>query len=566
MKQTELKETLSRLEGQNYKAYRQVKGQHSFSNWHLIIDHVQGDPFATPSQLRLRIKVKNTHLPDAAFESPSRKIALRDFLTRRFQRLAKHVSRPLGTGRGGMIEIANPGQQILDRSSCLIDSEWLEFRFRVGLPARGRRIMGHAASKLLTEVLPELSGMLIDFHQAECESLLEHVTGCEDADHMRDQLGQHQLIAFVANGSRLPRESGFSDRPLSTEVVPFQAPPELEVTLQRRNRPPISGMGVPHGVNLIVGGGFHGKSTLLRAIERGIYNHIPGDGREWIVTNPHSARIRAEDGRSIHRVNISGFIDHLPLAKSTKSFSTPNASGSTSQATNIVEAMELGCEVLLIDEDTSATNFLVRDQRMQRLIPKDKEPITPLLDRIRELYQEHGLSCIMVMGGCGDYFEVADRVIALDHYRTSEVTMRARTIAEELGTDRKRELERLFPKPPARYPKWRDLNPARGRKEYAIKINQVSNLQYGSYTIDVSRWEALVDSDQLRAIGLAMAFLFNRLDDQRVSLSEACDQVKNILMEHSFNGINMLPDGDLAQFRTLDLAAVINRMPELNLK
>ena len=153
--------------------------------------------------------------------------------------------------------------------------------------------------------------------------------------------------------------------------------------------------GFPQGITLIVGGGFHGKSTLLNALEAGVYNHKPNDGRELVITDPDVVKIRAEDGRSVSGVDISPFINNLPFGQETTQFSTENASGSTSQAANIMEALE--CEELLrmlVDEDTAATNFMIRDQRMQQLIAKDKEPITPFIDRVRQLYNEHNVSTI----------------------------------------------------------------------------------------------------------------------------------------------------------------------------
>ena len=180
----------------------------------------------------------------------------------------------------------------------------------------------------------------------------------------------------------LPRRSGVDDRPLEGGgVVPFRSPESLRVVLQAPNAGSVPGMGVPVGVTLVVGGGFHGKSTLLRALEAGVYNHRPGDGRERVVSDPDTVKVRAEDGRAVAGVDISAFIDGLPLGQDTHHFTTPNASGSTSQAATIVEALESGAHALLVDEDTSATNFMLRDRRMQSLVPKDAEPITPFQPR-----------------------------------------------------------------------------------------------------------------------------------------------------------------------------------------
>ena len=219
----------------------------------------------------------------------------------------------------------------------------------------------------------------------------------------------------------------------------------------------------PRVLTLIVGGGYHGKSTLLQAIERGVYNHIYGDGREWVVTDPTAVKIRAEDGRRIENVDISSFIHNPPLNKNTEEFSTENASGSTSQAANIVEAVEAGTQLILFDEDTSATNFMIRDERMQRLVSNEKEPITPFIDRVRELYEDHNISTIMVMGGSGDYFEVADTVIMMDNYLPEDVTMDAKKIKEELPINRMQEVEFKF-RFKERYPLPESIKPYKGRK------------------------------------------------------------------------------------------------------
>ena len=250
----------------------------------------------------------------------------------------------------------------------------VEARFTVGLPAQGRRVLGRQACQLLLEELPRIieSSLMARSHAEE--ELWRHAAANEDADALRSMLAERGLIAFVADGSILPRSSGVDDRPMGgDEVIPFSSPESLRIGYSLPNAGTVAGMGVGEGVTLIVGGGYHGKSTLLRAIERGVYNHRPGDGRELVVSAPDLVKIRAEDGRAVNGVDISAFIGDLPLGKSTRRFSSDNASGSTSQAAAIVEAMESGASGLLIDEDTAATNFLIRDARMQALVPKESE-------------------------------------------------------------------------------------------------------------------------------------------------------------------------------------------------
>ena len=421
-----LNSTLLKLDNASYKAYKDLKGSYRFENFTLIVDYVQGDPFASPSQLRVVIPQTVANFPAQLYQSKSREIALRDYLARQFAGAAELKSHR-GTGKSGLIAIAHLGQEVLQRTAVFINTQELEIRFIVGLPARGRRILGRQAAQMLCKDLPDIIAALL-YRSLDPLAIQQHVETIEDADWLRRQLEKNKLVAFIANGAILPRRSGIDPRPL-LNAVPFQSPSSLQVEFNCPNRGTIAGMGIPIGISVIVGGGYHGKSTLLKAIELGVYNHLPGDGREYVVANPLGVKIRAEDGRAIAGVDISPFINHLPQGRSTTKFSTTNASGSTSQAANIIEALEAGIELLLIDEDTSATNFTIRDRRMQALITKDKEPITPFIDKVRQLYTDYGVSTILVMGGSGDYFDVADRVIAMENYLPQEVTAQAKAIA-----------------------------------------------------------------------------------------------------------------------------------------
>ncbi|MFQ5874523.1 MAG: P-loop domain-containing protein, partial [Dehalococcoidia bacterium] len=363
-----LQAILRRIDGRGYKAYKDLERQSfSFSGFTLHVDQVQADPFAAPSRFRVQVSQEVAQFPASAYSSPSRKVALRDFLVRAFHRETLRASGKRGSGASGRIFVDTPGQEVLDRSACQVNQEYVEVRFFVGLPAAGRRVLGGEAEQMLIGALPEVVRKTLRFQSLDQPVLWQHVQTCEDADHLRGQLDSLGLAAFVADDSILPRRSGVDDRPLSG-AVPFRSPDSLRLEVILPNRGAVTGMGIHRGVTLIVGGGFHGKSTLLRALERGVYNHLPGDGRELVVTEPTAVKVRAEDGRSVVGVDISPFIDSLPGGVDTRGFSTTNASGSTSQAANIAEALEAGGRLLLVDEDTSATNFMIRDRRMQALV------------------------------------------------------------------------------------------------------------------------------------------------------------------------------------------------------
>jgi len=504
----DLRGILQRIDGRGYKAFKDIKGEYDFDEFALIIDHVQGDPFADPSRVRVRVPQKIAGFPEDTRESKSREIALRDFLTRRFFEAARKFTKGnRGTGKSGVISIDRPGQEILERTSAFVTDDHVEARFVMGLPAFGRKIAGRHAEAMFFEELPAIVKASLLFANLVGDDLYGHIRTTEDADFLRDSLGGLNLIAFVANGSILPRASGINPLPMKEgTVIPFESPESLRVEITLPNRGAIKGMGIQTGVTLIVGGGYHGKSTLLRALELGVYNHIPGDGRERVVTDPATMKIRAEDGRRIEKVNISPFINNLPFGKGTADFSTEDASGSTSQAANIIEAMEVGGTVLLIDEDTSATNFMIRDHRMQELVSKDKEPITPFIDKIRQLYREMGISTVLAIGGSGDYFDVADRVVCMIEYRPFEVTEESRKIAEKYSAERTPEGGDSFGDVTERIPFAKSFDPSRGKREVKITSKGLQSIDFGTHTIDLGALEQLVDMSQTRAIGDAIHF------------------------------------------------------------
>ncbi len=561
-----LHDKLIQLDGRGYKAYKDIQGRYQFPDFTLSIDRVQGDPFASPSKLRVSIPQSIAQFPSHLYQSLSREIALRDYLTRQFDNIAQQVSAYRGTGKSGLIAIVPTGQEILERTSLLIDEETLEVRFWVGLPARGRTILGRQASQMLCEDISAIVDKSLKYSALKAQEAQKHVETAEDADWLRRQLAKQGLVAFVANRSILPRRSGVDARPLPEEAIPFISPKLLEVSFNFPNYGSIKGMGIPQGITLIVGGGYHGKSTLLQAIELGVYNHIPGDGREFVVTEPSAVKIRAEDGRSITGVNISPFINQLPQGRSTNHFSTTNASGSTSQAANIIEALEAGAKVLLIDEDTAATNFMIRDRRMQNLIAKDKEPITPFIDKVRQLYAEYGVSTILVMGGSGDYFDVADTVIALDNFASYDVTQKAKAIAQQYKSDRLSEGGESFGQITPRVPLPESIDPSRGRRAVKVKVRDVDEVAFGTEDIDLSAVEQIVDTGQLRAIASAIVYAKENYLDSDRSLA---DILARVMADIAVDGLDVLtdfPQGDLAEFRRFELAAALNRLRSLRVR
>jgi predicted ABC-class ATPase len=471
-----------------------------------------------------------------------------------------------GTGRSGLISIDSGKQEILDRSAVSIDAQGVEVRFHVGLPADGRRILGKEAMTIFFHEIPQIVEHSLTYPFYDPSETSMHVEVAEDQEAIRGQLEGKGLVAFVGDMSILPRRSGVDDRPLTQNVVPFYYPPEMEVEMVVPNRGRIKGMGILEGVTVIVGGGFHGKTTLLNAIERGVYPHIPGDGREYVATVPSAVKIRAEDGRSIEKVDISPFINHLPQGKDTVRFSTENASGSTSQATNIIEALEMGAKLLLIDEDTSATNFMVRDERMQELVTKDKEPITPFVDKVKQLHRDLGISTILVMGGSGDYFDVADTVLMMDNYQPRYVTGKAKEIVRKHASKRVDEGGANFGRITERQPLPQSFDASRGQREVKIDAKGMRTILYGSTTIDLSYLEQLVDPSQTRAIGLMIHYYSEHYLEKTQNLKEGLTRVIADIQEKGFDALLPYKVGNLAMPRIYEVAAAINRMRSLKIK
>lgn len=558
-----LQTILRRIDGKGYGYYGDIRGRYRFDTFVLCIDHVQKDPFASPSRVRVIVDAAAAGFAPDMWNSSSRRRGLCDYLTRAFCGVAGKQSGRAGSGKSGLIAMDLPGQEILERTSVLISESGVEARFVVGLPARGRRIAGREAEHIFFERLPACVATSLLLRAHDAGRLYHHIGVAEDADVLRGALRKRGLVAFVADGAVLPRESGASDRPMrAAGVVPFSSPPDMRVEMVVPNAGTLTGMGIPAGVTLVVGGGYHGKSTLLSAITAGIYTHIPGDGREYVVSDPAAVKIRAEDGRRVEAVDISPFISGIPGGKDTRSFSSEDASGSTSQAANIMEALEGGARLFCIDEDTSATNFMIRDRRMQALVAKEHEPITPYIDRVRELFTEHGVSSVCVIGGSGDYLDVADTVICMDAYHPYLVTDRAREVARENPTGRVRETDTPFPRWQRRVFDGRSFSPAKGKKDVRIMARGRGTIVFGTTDIDCSAVEQIASESQTRAIADAIWYAVRYMDG-KTTAAEVAERVMQDIERDGLDVLSKRTRGDYAAFRTLELLQAVNRMRTL---
>jgi predicted ABC-class ATPase len=537
---------LRRIDGRSYPAFRDLRGRWRLGRITIEVDHVQGDPYAAPS--RIRVEVATGIGPEITGDRTRRRAA-EDWLLRRFGRDLRGVER--GSGRSGEIRVLRPGPDISERSALRLRPDGLaEVRLTVGLPARGRRVLGREAWRLLSEDLPR-AAQAIEGCEAEPD-LAAHVATVDVQVALRAQLRARGLVAFIADGSVLPRASGVSQAPL-VAAVPFTSPEGLRVSLDSPAGP-VPGMGIPRGVTLITGGGFHGKSTLLHALQRGHLDHIPGDGRERVVSDPDTVKVRAEDGRRVAAVDVSAFLGTLPGGRSTRPFHTDDASGSTSQAAAVVESVQAGARVLLFDEDTSATNLMVRDARMAQLIPAEGEPITPLVGRVRQLRETLGVSCVLVVGGVGDYLGVSDTVVLMDHFHAREATARAHAIA---GLPMQAPGPLLHPLPRSVSPD--SLRPTgKGR----VRARDERRVDHGQEEIDLRAVEQVLDGAHAASLGHALRLLSELLEGPTVSLGRALDALDAVLEDEGPDALtpHPVPGGALVRPRRHEVAAALNRL------
>ncbi|HJA43590.1 MAG TPA: ABC-ATPase domain-containing protein [Candidatus Dorea stercoravium] len=563
----QLEQQLMSIHRKSYPAYKSLAGSWQFPGFILHIDHVQGDPFAAPSKVSVEVSQKTAAFPEELFDRKDKRIALQDHLTREFSRqVGEYMFQAKGSGKSGLISISRCGQEVLERTALEMNGKRILVRFEVGFPANGRTINAPELKKILFDYVPQCVKRALYYKNLNPKVLREVADLAEDQTFIREELKKRNLAAFVANGAVLPRQSGVSDKPMKGAVV-FESPRSMEVELSLPHKGALKGMAVPRGITLIVGGGYHGKSTLLKALELGVYNHIKGDGREYVITDDTAMKIRAEDGRAVAHVDISPFINHLPNGKDTVDFSTEDASGSTSQAANVVEAVEAGAGALLIDEDTSATNFMVRDALMQSVIAREQEPITPFIEQARKLYEEKGVSVILVAGSSGAYFYIADKIIQMDTYRACDITDHVKDICSrnkeemEFVAAHRRESEGIAGwGAMSRHPRLGKIDKKHGQ----IKVKQYGkdSFSIGKDTVELKYVEQITDSEQTTTLSYVLKNVIEEMETKKnASLEELAEK---IWREIEGRGLSCLVKGtyipsSLAMTRKQEIYACLNR-------
>lgn len=584
----DLRRAIRAIDRRGYPACKALKGAYRFDSFTLVIDHVQGDPFAAPSSLHVEVAHKEAGFPHALRAARCQRIALADYLTRQFAAALDRASfKAKGSGKSGLLATTRCGQEVLERSACDVGADAIVARFHAGFPAFGRSVNAEGLELMLLDLLPRCVERALFYRSLNAERVAQAVHLAEDQEALRGMLREEGLVAFVADGAVLPRESGVSDKPLRG-AVPFASPETLRRTFELPHAGAVSGMAVERGVTLIVGGGYHGKSTLLGALQAGVCNHVAGDGREFVLADDTAVKLRAEDGRAVRDVDIALFVNDLPNGADTTRFSTLDASGSTSQAAAVVEGLEAGARLFLVDEDTSATNFMVRDTLMQKVVARDKEPITPFVERVRDLYERASVSTVLVAGSSGAFFAVADRVIQMDCYRALDITERVRKVCAELAAEAgdagaaaagSGALGAAAPARPFRMPHFdRVLPPLRSaaddcgsrrhgraaggkRERMKVKARGRDTVTLGRTDVDVRYLEQIADAEQTTALAYLARHVLEEAAGGTRTIAEAVRLADALLDERGWQPFcgPYVPCG-LARPRPQELAATLNRL------
>ena len=565
----DLHASLRAIDHKGYPAYKSLAGSYQFENFILCIDHVQGDPFASPSSLHIEVLHSYAKFPEEYYVNQNYRIALQDHLIRLFAaKFEAYQFKVKGSGKSGLMSITRCGQEVLERSACQITNDRIIVRFHVGFPAFGRTISAGELEKILFDFLPDCIEHTFFYQNINQQKVKQALFLYDDQEALRRILKQEKLAAFVADEAVLPRKSGVSDLPMKNSV-PFSSPTSMRRTYILPHKGALTGMAIPVGITLIVGGGYHGKSTLLEALQTGVYNHIAGDGREYVITDNTAVKLRAEDGRGIRNVNISMFIKDLPNKKDTTAFSTPDASGSTSQAAGVIESLEAGSRLFLIDEDTSATNFMLRDDFMQEVINREKEPITPFLERARDLYEKAGVSTILVAGSSGAFFYIADQILQMDNYLPVDITEKVKALCLKHKAPRIQAPGFQIPDFHRTLPPFRreasDMSRRGGRgnrsqhEHMKAKVFGKDSFSLDKDTIDLRYVEQLADSEQTCALAYLLRYALEQ-SEANLTVQETVQHLTDLLTAKGWAPFcsSYVPCG-LAKPRVQEIYACLNR-------
>lgn len=555
--------SLQAIDGRRYSEYAGLIGDFDFARYVLKINHV--DEENVPVLLVVRVPQIIAAFPPHLFNSPVRRTALEDMLTRK---LAVAIDDQANYDASGIsrrrLSVAAPGQKILPRTSMVVTEEYVEARIYVDLASNQGRVDGASANEIFFEDLPEVVNSSLIYCNLNEHEVDNFVDVMEDADQIRQVLSTRGLIAFAGDGSLLAR-AGNTDLPDEGGST-LSVPEELTVEVEVPNKGSLRGLGVPGGLTVVLGDDYSGRKGFLKALAGGIYNHVPGDGREFVVTVPDAVYISGESSRSVQRVDISPFIQQTGDGTNTTRYTSVAADPCASQAAATLEALEVGARVLFYDESDSSPSFLSRDSRLHGLLPAAENRVLPLSSRVRELVDELGVS--VVVAGCtsvSEFIPLADTVLRIDGYKVYDVTHQAKEVQVDgiPSAPNAAALAEVADK--SRWVVPTSLDPSSGKEEECIHADTIDQLTFGRSVIDLSSVIQLADRFQTQTIGHILYYAKLRYMDEGRPIREILDLVDRDLSSEGLECLCRELNGNLARPRRYEIAAALNRLNSLRI-
>ena len=554
------------LEGKPFSEYIKLIGDFDFSRYVLKISRVQDEQDEQPTLLIIRAPQSIANFPAHLFNTPIRRTALEDILTRKIAAQIDSIARydEDGVSRRSL-SIACPGQKILPRSSMVVTEEYVEARIYVDLPSRQGLTQSDIVRDIFFEDLPQIVNSTLIFCNTDENELENFVDLMEDADRVRQILPTRGWVSYLAEGAMLCR-LGHSDLPDFNRIIPLAIDSDLILEVEVPNTGSVRGIGIPAGITVILGDAYSGRIELMRALASGVYNHIPGDGREMVITVPDAVYVAAEAGRSIQKVDVSPFITELPSSADPKHYTCPQADRTAAQAASTVEAMEVGARVLMFDESESCAEFLGSDSRLAYVSGGSKRNVTPLALRARQIADEMGIS-IVVAGSTSvtEFIPIADTVLRIHDFKIQDVTKQAKQIAitvDTAGTE-PAEIGNLLEK--GRWVAPSSIDPSTGCRDAKIAAPETHLLEFGRSLIDLSQNAQLADIHQTKTIGRILYYAKNRYLEESRPIREVLDLVDRDLSTEGLESLSRDLQGDLARPRRYEIAAALNRLETLRI-
>ncbi len=554
------------IEGKPVSEYGRLAGDFDFSRYVLKVSHVPVEDVTQPALFLVRVPQVVAGFPPHLFNTPVRRTGLEDYLTRRIGEQIDALTQydDKGLSRRHLL-VALPGQKILPRTSLFVTEEYLEARICVMLPQHDGRIDGERMKDIFFNELASVVNSALIYCNINEAEINEFVDIMEDADQIRQILPTRGLVSFIGEGSILAR-LGNTDYPDYEEVRPLTVAEELLVEIDVPNVGTIKGLGVPGGLTLILGDAYSGRIQLMSAIAAGIYNHIPGDGREMTITVPDAVHIASEPGRSIQKVDISPFIRELVADGATEEYSVAEADPCSAQAAATVEALEIGARALLFDESNSSPAFLTRDSRLASLMPDAERRVSPLSTRVRQIVDDLGVSVVIAgSSSVAEFIPVADTILRIDGYKVYDVTQEAKAMdlsQFQLDSDDV-SLSALAEK--NRWVVPSSIDASRGPHDQIIRAESIDLLQFGRSLVNLQDITQLADKYQTATIGLVLYCAKLRYLDEPRPIREVMDLVDRDLGTEGLESLSRDLRGDLARPRRYEIAAALNRLDTLRI-